>query len=129
MARHRVKTFLLASTRGKLLDRLRRAPQTVEELAVALGITDNGVRAHLAVLEQDGLVRRGGLRPTARRPSQTYRLASGAEALFCHGYVPFFGELLNVLAHKMPRPELEATVRSVGERLGRVRRRGRWPLA
>jgi DNA-binding transcriptional ArsR family regulator len=48
------------STRGQLVALLSRFRRTVEELARALGLTDNGVRAHLAVLERDGIVRRRG---------------------------------------------------------------------
>src|SRR5690348_15768357 len=41
-----------ASTRDKILTLLRRASRTVEELAQALDLTDNAVRAHLTVLER-----------------------------------------------------------------------------
>ena len=36
-----------ASTRGQVVARLRRTPETVNELAAALGLTDNAVRSHL----------------------------------------------------------------------------------
>jgi predicted ArsR family transcriptional regulator len=100
-----------------VLDRLRRAPQTVDELALALGVTDNAVRSHLVALEQTGLVRRGGLRRSARRPSHIYRLAPGGERLFCQAYIPFLDQLLQVLARKMPAPQLDEVVRTVGRRL------------
>ena len=48
----------LESTRGQVVLLLRRGARTVEELAQALGLTDNAVRSHLAALERDGLVRR-----------------------------------------------------------------------
>jgi predicted ArsR family transcriptional regulator len=48
------------STRGKFVTLLRRSGCTVEDLARELGLTDNGVRAHLATLEREGaLVIRG----------------------------------------------------------------------
>ncbi len=47
----------LESTRGRIVALLRRSGRTVEELARALGLTDNGARAHLATLERDGIVR------------------------------------------------------------------------
>jgi predicted ArsR family transcriptional regulator len=111
----------MATTRGKVLDRLRRAPQTVDELASGLGITGNAVRSHLAALEKDGLVARGGLRRSARRPSHTYRLAPGVESLFCQAYIPFLDQLLHVLARKLPRPQLDEAVRAVGQRLAAPR--------
>jgi predicted ArsR family transcriptional regulator len=47
----------LSSTRGQVVILLSRAVRTVEELAAALGVTDNAVRSHLSMLERDGLVR------------------------------------------------------------------------
>jgi predicted ArsR family transcriptional regulator len=38
-----------------MVKQLRWSGRTVEELARALGLTDNGVRVHLAVLERDAL--------------------------------------------------------------------------
>jgi predicted ArsR family transcriptional regulator len=53
-------------TRGKVVTLLRRGGRTVEGLARELGLTDNGVRAHLATLERDGIVRqRGSVRAVA----------------------------------------------------------------
>ena len=49
-------------TRDRLLDLLRYRPHTVDELAAVVGLTANGVRAQLAALERDGLVRRIGVR-------------------------------------------------------------------
>ena len=48
------------STRGRIVTLLRRSKSTVEGLARALDLTDNGVRAHLGVLERDGIVRQRG---------------------------------------------------------------------
>ena len=45
MARHRDERFF-ASTRGRVVTLLRRSERGVEDLARALGFTDNGVRAH-----------------------------------------------------------------------------------
>jgi predicted ArsR family transcriptional regulator len=51
------RTRILKSTRGRILDLLRAKEQTVNELAAALELTDNAVRAHLLSLERDGLAR------------------------------------------------------------------------
>ena len=64
---------------------LRRSGRTVEELARALDLTDNGVRAHLAVLERDGIARqRGSVRRGSGggKPAYVYELTSEAEELF-----------------------------------------------
>src|SRR5207253_7380278 len=52
----------LDTTRGRVAALLRCEGRTVEELAQALDLTDNAVRAHLAILERDDLVRQAGVR-------------------------------------------------------------------
>jgi predicted ArsR family transcriptional regulator len=108
------------STRGRMVRLLRRSGRTVEELARALGLTDNGVRAHLSVLERDGIVRQRG---TVRRgsgggkPAYVYKLTSEAEDLFPKAYAPALGRLLDVLVERLGPEESEALLRSVGRRL------------
>ena len=73
------------STRGRIVMLLRRSGRTVEELANSQGLTDNGVRAHLAVLERDGIVRqRGSVRRGSGggKPAYLYELTPKAEELF-----------------------------------------------
>ena len=53
----------LDSTRGRIFALLRVQSCTVNELAAALKLTDNAVRAHLISLERDGLIQREGSRP------------------------------------------------------------------
>ena len=107
-----------ASTRGRLVELLCRAPGTVEELARALGITPNAVRAQIAALERDGLVQQAGLRREARKPSQLYALTPQAERLFPKPYGLLLSRLLDVLAECLPFEELEAVLREVGQRIG-----------
>jgi len=47
-------------TRGRMVTLPRCSGRSVEERVRALDLTDNGVRAHLAVLERDGIVRQRG---------------------------------------------------------------------
>ena len=48
------------SSRGKIVTLLRTRERTVNDLAEALELTDNAIRAHLLGLERDGLVMAGG---------------------------------------------------------------------
>ena len=76
MASHQNERFF-ESTRGQIITLLRRSDLTVEELARALGLTDNGVRAHLTILERDGIVRqRGSVRRSSGggKPAYIYEL-------------------------------------------------------
>ncbi len=105
------------STRGRVVSLLRRGPHTVEELAQLLGLTDNGVRVHLATLERDGIVRQGGVRRTAGKPAYSYELTPEADRLFPKPYAPVLGQLLDVLGERMGQEQLEELMRSVGRRL------------
>jgi predicted ArsR family transcriptional regulator len=113
-----------STTRGRVVQLLRRASRTVEELARSLELTDNAVRAHLATLERDGLVRQGGLRRGPGKPSYTYDLTPDSERLFPKAYGPVLRRLLDVLAERLPRGELEAALREVGRQLGNDSRVG-----
>jgi len=108
------------STRGRLVTLLRRSGRTVEELATSQGLTDNGVRAHLAVLERDGIVRqRGSVRRGSGggKPAYLYELTPKAEDLFTKAYEPTLRRLLDVLAKRMGPEDTEALLRAVGRGL------------
>jgi predicted ArsR family transcriptional regulator len=108
------------STRGQIVTLLRRSGRTVEDLARALDLTDNGVRAHLAILERDGIVRqRGSVRRTSGggKPAYVYELTQAAEDLFPKAYEPVLRRLLDVLSDQHGSEESEALLRSVGRRL------------
>ena len=108
------------STRGRVVTLLRRAGFTVDELARELDLTNNGVRAHLAVLERDGIVRqRGSLRRSSGggKPAYVYELTREGEDLFPKAYEPTLGRLLDVLSERLGPEESVALLRSVGRRL------------
>ena len=108
---------LLATTRGRILLLLRRSERTVNELAEALQLTDNAVRAQLAALERDGMVRLSGTRPGSRKPNLTYEATEDAERLFPKPYGAVLQQLLAVLAEQMDERALEAALRAVGRRV------------
>jgi predicted ArsR family transcriptional regulator len=108
------------STRGRIVSMLRPSKSTVEDLARALDLTDNGVRSHLAVLERDGIVRqRGSVRRSSGggKPAYVYELTREGEQLFPKAYEPTLGRLLDVLSERLGPEESEALLRSVGRRL------------
>jgi predicted ArsR family transcriptional regulator len=112
------------STRGQAVTLLRRSGRTVEELAGALGLTNNGVRVHLATLERDGVVRqRGSVRPGSGggKPAYVYELTSEAEGLFPKAYEPVLRHLLNVLPEELGPKESEELLRAVGRRMAEER--------
>src|SRR5215469_14034876 len=102
------------TTRGRIVLLLRREPRTVEELARALDLTDNAVRAQLALLERDGLARQQGLRRGAGKPSVVYELAPEAENLFPKAFAPILNHLLDILVAHLTHAKLEDALRAVG---------------
>lgn len=102
------------STRGQIVTLLRSAASTVEELAQSLNLTDNAVRAHLATLERDGLVRQSGLRRGPRKPHFTYVLTDEADKLFPKAYDTLLNQLIAVLKNRLTPAEIEAVLREVG---------------
>jgi len=107
----------LSSTRGQVVKLLRRTEATVNELAAALDLTDNAVRAHLTTLERDGLVRQAGKRAGVRKPEAVYALTSEAEQLFPKAYHLLLNRLLDVLAERLSPAEIEEVLREVGRAL------------
>jgi predicted ArsR family transcriptional regulator len=115
----RLDANFLASTRGRIVDLLRRAGRTVEELARELGVTDNAVRPHLAALERDGIIRATGVRRegTVGKPATMYEIDPAAEPDFSQAYLPLLTALLTALGDRMDERELRALMRDVGHRL------------
>ena len=108
---------LMESTRGKILDLLRPKDQTVNDLAAALGLTDNAVRAHLLSLERDGLIRQSGTQPGFRKPHVTYALTPDAEQVFPKAYGVLLDLILMVISRQLNPRELSAAMREVGKRV------------
>jgi predicted ArsR family transcriptional regulator len=110
----------MESTRGQLVALLRRGARTVDDLAQALGLTDNGIRAHLATLERDGIVRQGGSRrgEGAGKPATLFELHPDAEVLLSRAYAPVLGALLEELVVQLAPEQSRALLEGVGRRLG-----------
>lgn len=114
----------LESTRGQIVTLLRRSSRTVDELAKELGLTNNGVRAHLATLERDGIVRQHGSVRSASgggKPAYVYELTPEADGLFPKAYEPLLHRLLDVIAERLDPHEAEALLRTTGSRMAKGR--------
>jgi len=111
----------LESTRGQIVSLLRRGTATVDDLAGALGLTNNAIRNHLATLERDGIVRPEGVRrsPGAGKPAVVYELHPDAEPLFSNAYVPVLRTLVDVVASRLSTEQTDAVLRDVGHQLAK----------
>ena len=108
---------ILESTRGQILQLLRAGEQTVNDLAAALKLTDNAVRAHLLSLERDGLVHQSGTQPGVRKPHATYALTADAEQIFPKAYGPLVDLILTVFSQKLTPSQLKTGMREVGRKV------------
>jgi predicted ArsR family transcriptional regulator len=106
-----------SSTRGRVVLLLRSGSCTVNDLAAALGLSDNAVRTHLDRLERDGLAHATGTRPGTRKPNITYGLTPEAERLFPKMYGPVLRQLLDVLMERLPAKKVDEIIRTAGRRM------------
>jgi predicted ArsR family transcriptional regulator len=110
-----------ADTRRAILDLLRWGPLTAQGLADAVGLTLNGVRAQLAVLERDGLVLRSGSRRRTApgKPALLFALSEAGEESLSLAYPAALRSLVAALGDRLSEPDLLAVLAGAGERLGR----------
>lgn len=105
---------LLESSRSRIIGVLRRGHLTVDEIAAELAVTGNAVRAQLAAMERDGLVRASGLRRGATRPSRTYELTPELEHLLSRAYIPLLTQLVRLFAAREPAAKFDRIMREAG---------------
>lgn len=120
-----------STTRGRLVTLLRPAASTVEELARALNLTDNAVRAHLTTLERDGLVQQEGVRrgPGSGKPAHAYALTTEAEAVFPKAYGELLRQLVRLLGERLDPAELDELLLELARRLAEGHRQADSHLA
>src|SRR5207244_8075818 len=121
MARKNWNQWFFASTRGQIITLLRRSSRTVDELAQALDLTHTAVRAHLAALERDGLVKQRSERRGSGKPSSVYDLTEASEYLFPKSYGLYLDQLLDILGERNPADEVGTLLREVGRRIAAQR--------
>ena len=109
---------LIGDTQAQLLRVLRRSHQTITGLALKLGLTDNAVRTHVAVLERDGIVADVGVqRETGGKPARVYALTKEGEELFPKAYALVLGGLVQEIVTKDGRERAVRLLRAVGKRV------------
>jgi predicted ArsR family transcriptional regulator len=115
----RLHNEFLETSRGRIIGVVRDRSATVDEIAAALGVTGNAVRAQLATLERDGLVRPAGTRRGATRPSRTYELTPELEHLLSRAYIPLLTQLVRLVAAREPAAKFDAIMREAGRGVAR----------
>jgi predicted ArsR family transcriptional regulator len=103
-------------TRERIVKLLRlQGSHTIESLCAALGLSRTAVQSHLTGLRAEGLVRRGGLQPGTRRPSNVYELTPEADRLFPKAYDDFAASLIDEIRRQRP-DELEGYLERIADR-------------
>ena|SRR5689334_21419353 len=115
------------AARGRIIGLLRRQERSVDELAAELEVTDNAVRAHLELLEREGIVTQTRVRRTGSvgKPATLYAIAPGADAMLSGAYAPVLAALAAALAERLSANDLAALYRDVGRRLADDRPSGK----
>jgi predicted ArsR family transcriptional regulator len=121
-----LKQQLLDSSRGRIVTLLRGGALTTDDIAATLQVTRSAIRAQLAGMERDGVVRRAGQRPGTTRPSRVFELTPEVEQLLSGAYIPLLTQLIDVFAAELPADQLEKMLRQAGRKLAdEVSLRGR----
>lgn len=118
MVKTKLDKRFFESTRGQIVALLRGSAKTVNEIADALKLTDNAIRAHLLSLERDGLVEQKGVVKGFRKPHHLYGLTAEARHLFPKPYASLFNRMLAVLKRTLPPASVAATLRNLGNEIG-----------
>jgi predicted ArsR family transcriptional regulator len=102
-----------------VLDGIRRGAMTVNALAEMLGVTDNGVRLHLASLERDCLIEREGVRRSgqAGQPAVEYHLTPAGEVSLSSAYAPALAALTAAIGARLETRSSRGVFLDAGRRL------------
>jgi predicted ArsR family transcriptional regulator len=107
---------LLSATRGEIVTLLRQGPLTAGDLAAKLGLTANGIRAHLNALQALGLVEQTERRKGLRKPHYLYALTENARGPGA-AYEPVLGAIAETLSSQLSADDLREMFSAAGERL------------
>lgn len=116
----RLSGRFFTTTRGRVVQLLSREPRSVADLAETLNLTTNAIRASLATLERDGLVRESGKRPAVRKPETLYALTREAERLFPRAYDLLFNLLIHVMRSRLPQEQVDRILQETGNAVARM---------
>jgi predicted ArsR family transcriptional regulator len=109
----------LTPPRLRVLAAVRQGKRTVNELAGALGVTDNAVRGHLESLARAGYVRDAGVVRSglAGKPAAEYEVTADAEVMLSRAYAPALAALVSALSRQLEPRALRAALREAGRSL------------
>ena len=116
----------MQATRQQILDYLReRNGATVRELGDLLHLTATGIRQHLTILEQEGLVQSDEVRGRVGRPALRYTVSTQGESMFPKGYDDLANAIIEEVRQTYGMSGLQRVVKGVAHRLVEMKTNGR----
>lgn len=104
-------------TRDRIVRLLLGKPHTIEELAGRLDVTENAVRAQIALLQRDRTVEVQGSVKSGRRPAAVYGVRPGADLHLSKAYPAVLAGLVKVLSERVPPREFKTVMKELGKEL------------
>jgi predicted ArsR family transcriptional regulator len=104
------------TTRGRIVESLKRGPRTASELSAEHRLTPNAVRQHLARLERDHLVAETSSRRGPTKPSFVYALTAEGDRLFPQRYDVLLNAVLDEVRRTGGADAVASLFRNIGER-------------
>jgi predicted ArsR family transcriptional regulator len=104
-------------SRERIIRLLLAQPLTITAMAKTLGMTQNAVRAQMALLQREGVAEPLGEVKGARRPSILYGLHAGAEAQLSRAYPAMVSHLVRALSEDLSPQEFERVMKKSGRML------------
>lgn len=93
----------LPPTRRRIVEHIKKSGDSrAEEIATRIGISVQGTRQHLTVLERDGLILHRERRDGLGRPKYLYALTPAGDTLFPRAYAALTNELLEYVESEDP---------------------------
>lgn len=113
----------MTGARNRIVQLLRKRTYTVEDLAKELGITENAIRAQIALLRREGLVEPAGEIKGTRKPALIYGPTRDVDSYFSKAYPSVLVNLVDVLADQMSPREFRTVMKKLGQKLATSRPR------
>lgn len=93
----------LPPTRRRIVEHIKKSGDIrAEDIATRVGISVQGTRQHLTVLERDGLILHRERRDGLGRPKYLYALTPAGDTLFPRAYAELTNELLEYVENEDP---------------------------
>ena len=113
----------ITGTHDRIVQLLRKRKCTVDDLAKELGITENAIRAQIALLRSEGLIEPVGEIKGTRKPALIYGVTGNADLYYSKAYPTVLANLVEVLADQMSQKEFKTAMKKLGQKMATSKRR------